>query len=132
MTFAHAVVWIDHQQAEVVSLSSARERTGHIMSPAPPRKLHRKSGIPGAGRAPVSHAFFDAVADALTDVRTVLIVGPGLAKVELAAHLEERRPDVFLKVAGVEAMNHPTHAELVARARTFFRRKDQLEGIEVR
>jgi stalled ribosome rescue protein Dom34 len=132
MTFAHAVVWIDHQQAEIVHLSSVDEHTAHITCPEAPRKLHRKSGIPGAGRAPVSHAFFDEVADALTDVRAVLILGPGLAKVEFAAHLTQRRPDVARKVVGLEAVDHPTHGELVAYARDFFRRADQLEGVDVR
>jgi hypothetical protein len=132
MTFAHAVVWIDHQQAEIVHLSSVDEHTAHVTCPEPRRKLHRKSGIPGAGRAPVNPAFFDEVADAVTDVRTVLILGPGLAKVELAAHLTNHRPEVARKVVGLETIDHPTHAELVAYARSFFRRADQLEGVDVR
>jgi stalled ribosome rescue protein Dom34 len=132
MTFGHAVVWIDHQQAEIVYLSSFDEHTTHISCADGPRKLHRKSGIPGAGRAPGSHAFFDEVADAVTDVRAVLILGPGLAKVELAAHLTHSRPEVARKVVGLEAVDHPTHGELVAYARDFFRRADQLEGVDVR
>jgi stalled ribosome rescue protein Dom34 len=132
MTFAHAVVWIDHHRAELVHLSSTDEHTAHVTCPDPPRKLHRKSGIPGAGRAPLNREFFDAVARALDDVRSVLVVGPGIAKVEFAAHLTQRHPALARKVAGLEALDHPSHAELVGYARTYFKRLDQLEGVDLR
>lgn len=132
MTFAHAVVWIDHHRAELVQLSRSDEHTAHITCPHSPRKLHRKSGIPGAGRAPVNRAFFDDIAGALEDVRSVLVVGPGIAKVEFASHLTQRHPAIARKVVGLEALDHPTHAELVSYARGYFERIDQLDGVDVR
>ena len=132
MTFAHAVVWIDHHQAEVVHLSSLDEHTDHIPSPDAPRRLHRKSGIPGSGRGPIDRDFFDEVARAVADVTSILVVGPGIAKVEFAAHLTRRHPAVARKVAGLEPLDHPSHGQLVDYARGYFRRVDQLAGVDLR
>jgi stalled ribosome rescue protein Dom34 len=132
MTFAHAIVWIDHQRAELVHLSSSDEHTAHIERPEPRRRLRRKSGTRGTGRTPVSRAFFDEIAGDLHDVSSVLIVGPGIAKVEFAAHLTQRHPAIARRVVGLEAMDHPSHAELVRYARSYFKRVDQLEGVDLR
>ena len=132
MTFAHAIVWIDHHRAELVHLSSADEHTAHIDCPDPPRKLHRKSGIPGPGRAPLNRAIFDDVARGLDDVRSVLVVGPGIAKVEFAAHLTQHHPTIARKVVGLEVLDHPSHSELVTFARRYFKRLDQLEGVDLK
>lgn len=99
MTLAHAVGWIDHQRAAVVHLSSLDEQTTQILSSNPRRKLHRGSGVPGTGRAPVSHAFFDDVARCSQNVPRVLVVGPGVAKVEFVTHLTQRHPSIAGNVA---------------------------------
>ena len=71
MSHVHAIVWLDHRHATVVGLSGDRTETVEIDSQSPNRQIHRKSGIPGSGHAPVDVEFFSDVASALDGTQTL-------------------------------------------------------------
>ena len=56
----------------------------------------------------------------------ILIVGPGHAKLELIKHIHSHDQGVSDKVIGVETVDHPSDAQLVAFARKYFVAKDRI------
>jgi len=126
MSYAHAIVWLDHLHATVIGFSRDTSDTIELHSQSPDRQIHRKSGVPGSGHAPDDVDFFDGVAEALDDIREVLVTGPGTAKVAFTRYVEQRHPGLARRVVGTETLDHPTERELLAYARRYFKRVDQL------
>lgn len=126
MTYARAIVWLDHRSARVIHFSREHSEVVQLHSEVEERRLHRKSGRPGSGHAPDDVELFDRVANEVASVPSVLIVGPGTARKAFELHLQHRRPDVARRIVGVEKLDHPTDGELLAYGRSFFKRLDQL------
>jgi stalled ribosome rescue protein Dom34 len=127
MSYPHVIVWLDHQKATIIDFSIDDQHVLKVAS-ANPRQLHRKSGPMGPGRTPDDRAFFDEVATAVQGSPEILVVGPGTAKVAFMTDLEKRHSKVAKQVVGVESLDHPSDAELLAFARRYFRRVDALRG----
>ncbi|MDO8362039.1 MAG: translational machinery protein [Actinomycetota bacterium] len=128
MSYSHAVVWIDHQHATVIDFTFDDQHVVAVEREGGQRKLHRKSGFPGSGKAATDHHFYDEVATALGNASEVLIVGPGNAKVELHHDLQVRHAALAKRVVGVESVDHPSDGALLAHARKYFKRYDALRG----
>jgi stalled ribosome rescue protein Dom34 len=126
MSHIHAIVWLDHLNARVIGFSLGKSEVIEVHSQSPHRQIHRKSGIPGSGHAADDLDFFDEVAEAVHDVRELLITGPGTAKVAFEKYIRDRHPDVAQRIVGVETLDHPSDGELLAYARKYFKRFDQL------
>lgn len=127
MSYKHAIVWMDHQHATVIDFSIDDQHVVKVGS-GEPRKLHRKSGPMGSGKAPEDHEFFDAVVTALGDSVEIVVAGPGNAKTSFLKHVEKKHPTLRKRVVGVETLDHPSDRELLAYARKYFRRVDSLLG----
>ncbi len=127
MSYPHVIVWLDHQKATVIDFSVDEHHLIKLVSENP-RQLHRKSGSIGAGRAPDDKQFFDEVAKAVQHASEILITGPGTAKAAFMAELDKRHAAVAKHVVGVESLDHPSDAELLAFAKKYFRRVDALRG----
>ena len=127
MSYPHVIVWLDHQKATVIDFSIDEHHSIKLVSENP-RRLHRKHGEIGAGRAPDDRHFFDEVAKAVQDATEILIAGPGTAKAAFMTELEKRHASVAKQVVGVESLDHPRDAELLAFAKRYFRRVDALRG----
>jgi hypothetical protein len=54
------------------------------------------------------------------------VMGPGEAKQELAKHLAEHAPRLESRLVGLEAADHPSAAQIVDRARRFFKAADRM------
>jgi stalled ribosome rescue protein Dom34 len=128
MTYAHAVVWIDHREAKVVDFTSDAAHRTEVRSEHASRRVHHRAGTVGSGHAKDDHHFFDQVVEAIGSAREVLVVGPGEAKQAFVRDLSARHPEVAKRVVGVESADHPTDGELLAMARRSFTRIDGLLG----
>ena len=53
-------------------------------------------------------------------VRDILIVGPGIEKAALLQYLQENRKDLSALQLHVEASDHPSDREIIARGRRRF------------
>jgi len=126
MPFAHAIVWIDHRSARIIAFSRDHHDVTVIADADSTRQVHRKSGIVGSGHASPRGALLANVADALTGIDEIIASGPGVAKIALERHVAAHRPDVATHILAVETSDHPTDGQLLAHARTAFRRIDQL------
>ena len=128
MSYQHAVIWVDHLHATIIDFSVDDRHVIAVESESGQRKLHRISGVPGSGKAPIDRQFFDGFALAVGNAAEILIVGPGSAKNELHRDLQTRHPAVAKCVVAVEAADHPSEGELLAFARKYFKRVDALRG----
>jgi stalled ribosome rescue protein Dom34 len=124
----HAIVWIDHQQAKIFQFDRIDVESATVRSSHPHENIHHKANARDSGHALVDRAFLKQVAEALSDAGTILITGPANAKKELAHYLEAEQPGIAARVAGIEALDHPSDGELLAFARKFFNGNDRMHS----
>lgn len=132
MSHYHAVAWIDHRHAQVFHITPS-EAEGVAVKMHPPihaaehgKHLHHHAGDQDGKRMPPDGHFLQHVVDALQGAQEWLIVGPGSAKLELVKHIQRRHPALSDRVVGVETVDHPSDAQLIAYARTYFRAADRM------
>jgi stalled ribosome rescue protein Dom34 len=128
MSYLHSVVWIDHHHATVIDFTFDDTQVIEVDRVGGQQQVHRRSGVPGSGKAPIDHQFFDEVAAAVGDAVELLIVGPGVAKTEFQHDLVTRHESLAKKVVAVQSADHPSPGELLAFARKYFKRVDALRG----
>jgi stalled ribosome rescue protein Dom34 len=131
MSHYHAVVWIDHAEAHVMHISPDDVESSVLRPANPHRKLHHKRGADkggavGSGRAPEDQQFYHDVVEALKGAQEILIVGPANAKLSLVKHIHSYDQQMSDKVIGVESIDHPSDAQLVAYARKYFVAVDRM------
>jgi stalled ribosome rescue protein Dom34 len=125
---SHAVVWIDHQEAKVFHLDAREAVEDKVHAGNRHAHLHHKANAVGSGNAPIDRHFLKTVTDSIADARSILIVGPGNARKELADYIAKEAPAVSSRVAAVQAADHPSEGELVALARKFFKANDRMRA----
>lgn len=131
MSHYHAVVWIDHAEAHVMHISPDDVESSVLRPANPHRKLHHKRGMDkggavGSGRTPEDQAFYHDVVEALKGAQEILVVGPANAKLNLIKHIHSHDQQLSDKVIGVETVDHPSDAQLLAYARTYFKAADRM------
>jgi hypothetical protein len=122
----HAVIWIDHREARVFHFSPTDVETLILHPDDPTRHIHHKANSIGSGKAPADHDYLQAVAESVADAGAVLITGPANAKIELAEHVRLHDPKLAKVIAGVETVDHPSDAQLVAYARKYLMATDRM------
>lgn len=68
--------------------------------------------------------FFHEVASALKGIDQLLLVGPSTAKLEFFRWVHKHDPKLEPSIVGIETVDHPTDAQLVAYAKSYFNRSD--------
>jgi hypothetical protein len=129
MAHVHAIVWLDHRDARVIGFSMGAEDSLDIHSELPERPIRHRDRVPGEGHTNNDLHFFAEIAEALDGAHEVLITGPGTAKTALENYIQQRHPDLAGRIVGVEPLDHPSEGQLLAFARTYFKRTDQLGGV---
>jgi hypothetical protein len=122
----HAVIWIDHREARVFHFSPTDVETLILHPDNPTRHIHHKANSIGSGKAPADHGYLQAVAESVADAGAVLITGPANAKTELVEHIRLHDPQLTKVIAGVEAVDHPSDAQLIAYARKYLMATDRM------
>ncbi len=122
----HAVIWIDHHEARVFHFSPTEVERLVLHPDHPTRHILHKANSLGSGHAAEDHNFLQAVVGSIADSGAVLITGPGSAKSELVKHIDQHAPSLMKIIAGVETVDHPSDAQLVALARHYFKTEDRM------
>ena len=117
MSTFHAVVWMDHSEAHVVMFDREHAEAQRIKS----RSHHKHQG-----KAEDLAPFFAEVAQALTHTREVLLAGPGLVRNQFRDWAAKHHAAVAGVVVDSVAADHPTDAQLVAMARQYFKKFDNM------
>ena len=126
MSLNHAVIWIDHKEAHIMFLSEAASEAEIIRSKSTHAHLHHKANEIGSGRVALDSKYLHSVIEAVKESKEILILGPGSAKLELIKHAHKHDAQVAEKIVGVETVDHPTDKEILAHARKFFYKVDQM------
>jgi len=123
----HAVIWIDHHEARVFHFSPTEVERLVLHPDHPTRHIHHKANSIGSGHASEDHNFLQAAAKSIADAGAVLITGPANAKNELFKHIQHHNPKLMKVIAGVETLDHPSDAQLVAYAKKYLKVTDRME-----
>ena len=126
--YFHALVWIDHVEANIHRFDATESEHVVVRSEAHEHHLHHKANTGDSGHLPVDRAFLGRVAEALARSGAILITGPGSAKTELHSYIRERLPHLVGRIRAVEALDHPTDGQLLKHGRTFFRADDRMHA----
>ena len=119
-------VWIDHKEAHIFQIDA--DKVDAELISAPRHLHHRHPKGPGEAKEHPDDAkrFFHEVTRLLEDSAQVLVVGPSTAKLELLRYLEKHDHPQGPKVVGIETVDHPTDGQLVAYAKTYFKRMPRM------
>ena len=126
MSLNHAVIWIDHQEAHVMFLSEDASEAEVIRSKTTHAHLHHNGGEVGSGKLALDSKYLHSVINAVNESKEILILGPGSAKLELIKHAHKHDAAIAEKIVGVETVDHPSDKEILAYARKFFYKVDQM------
>ena len=119
-------LWIDHRKAVIVSVAdTGGEETSLIRSDM--EKHVRYSGAAQEDSAEDQrdkrftghlNEYYDHVISSIRDAESILIFGPGEAKIELEKRLE--RESLSGRVVGIETVDKMTDRQIAARVRQHF------------
>lgn len=121
MSLFRAVVWTDHQSAEVLQFDPEHVKVHKVRAHQHPTVQHG-SGVRS------EHEFFGALCDSLEGIAEVLVTGSHTAIADLRHYLDKHRPLTAAHVVGYEVVDHPSERQLVALARKFFLQSDRTAG----
>lgn len=126
----HAVVWIDDKEARLFTVDKTLEQSV-VKARGPHIHRHAKAEEVRARNHPDdAHRFFHAVAQALADDDQVLVVGPAQAKLHFFKYVQQHEHAIEPKIVGLETVDHPTDAQLVAHLRQYFHEAKPRRGVE--
>ena len=121
MTLFHAVVWADHQSAQVLQFD-----TEHIE--AQKIKAHSHHTAQHGSEVRTQHAFFAELCTALAAIPEVLFTGSHTTTADFRRYVEKHRPQLAGAIVGYEIVDHPSENQLIAMARTYFLKHDRMSG----
>lgn len=118
MSFNHLVVWLDHEEAHLIGFNREESEVSVVKSDAANKHVR--------GKTVESAHYFDELAKAIKPSAEVLVCGPGQEKLKLVKHLVKHHHDQSDKIVGVETVDHPSDGQLLAYARKYFVRVDNM------
>jgi stalled ribosome rescue protein Dom34 len=122
MTMFHAVVWIDHQNAQVLQFDAEHVQAQKV-------KAHTHHTAQHGSNVRTGHEFFGEVCDALAGITEVLVVGPKTGITDFEHYIAKHRTAVTKQVVGYDVVDHPSENQLVALARKYFLKYDRMNGV---
>ena len=122
MSLTHAIVWTDHQTAQVLHFDAEHVRAKKIRAHSHYTRQH-ESGVR------TEHEFFGELCDALTGIDEVLVTGSHTAIADFRHYAEKHRPHAAKLIVGYEVVDHPTDNQLVALAHQYFLKRDRTKGV---
>jgi len=128
MPLSHVVVWLDHQEAHVIQFNADTHENSTITTRSKHGHIHQKAGVVGCGHAATDQNYLHEVAATVAGCGEILIVGPGSCKLELIKHMNRHDPAIAEKVVGVETVDHPSDGQLLAYAKKYFLRVDNMKA----
>lgn len=126
-------VWIDHKKAVIMDAAGTRETAFSVVSNVESH-LQRTGELPRGGRfepqkVPADNRqqraylrrlneYYDSVVAHLRDAESIMICGPGEAKIELKKRLE--KSNLGSRISGMETADKMTESQFAAKTRNHF------------
>ncbi len=116
-------LWIDHQQAVIVTIQNQAEAIKHIESNVDKRVHHESFTESKSDRRFIDQLthYYDEILTHLHDATDVYIMGPGEAKVEFLKHLESQK--LTANILPVETADKMTDPQIAAQVRSSFEKQ---------
>lgn len=124
MSLFHAVVWLDHESAQVLEMQAEQIRRQHL-------RTHHHNTRQHASEVRTQHEFFGEVCDAVAGVTEILILGSHKTLADLRHYVEKHRPATGGQIVGYEAAERLSEGQLLAAARRYFDKFDRMAGSPV-
>jgi stalled ribosome rescue protein Dom34 len=121
MSLSHAIVWTDHQAARVLQFDAEHVKAQKIRAENHYTRQHHSN-------VRTEHEFFGELCDTVSNIDEVLVTGSHTAVADLRHYAEKHRPHVAARIVGYEIVDHPTDNQLVALARQYFLKHDQMRS----
>jgi DNA-binding ferritin-like protein len=121
MSPLHAVVWTDHQSAQVLQFDSEHVRAQKI-------RTHTYHTAQHGSAVRSEHEFFGEICDALDGIAEVLVTGSHTAIADFRRYAEKHRPHTATRIVGYEVVDRPSEKQLAALARKYFLGHDRMTG----
>jgi hypothetical protein len=121
MAFFHAVMWLDHQSAQVLQMHAGEVQKQHL-------KAHHHNTCQHASDVRTQHRFFGDVCDALAGIGEVLVLGSHQTLSDFRHYVDKHRPATAKQIAGWEPAERLTEGQLLALARRYFAKYDRMAG----
>lgn len=121
MSSFHAVVWLDHETAHVITLHADGFETHPVMA-------HHHNTRQHASGVRTQHEFFGAVCDAVAGVNEVLVLGSHTVIADCRHYVKKHRPALVKQIAGWEISDRLSDGQLAALGRQFFEKHDRMAG----
>jgi stalled ribosome rescue protein Dom34 len=126
----HGVVWIDQKEARIFDVDGSTVRPATVDAPGP--HVHRQAKeqeVRVRNHPDDEHRFFDEVARALEGHEQILLVGPSKAKLHFFRYVQRHQQALAVRIVGIETVDHPTDAQLVAHLRDYFHESSARQGV---
>ena len=122
MSLFHAVVWTDHRSAQVLQFDAE-----HVSAETVRAHTHYTARHGSAVRS--QHEFFGELCDALDGIAEVLMTGSHTTLADFRHYADKYRSQTVSRIVAYEVVDHPSENQLVALARKYFVKFDQIAGI---
>ena len=119
MKHSHAVVWTDHQTAQVLQFDAEHLQAKRI-------RTHDHYTRQHGSAVRTEHEFFGAICDAIEGISEVLMAGSHTAIADFRHYVGKHRPHTAARIVGYEVVDHPSENQLVAAARKYFLKHDRM------
>ena len=120
MIRSHAIVWLDHQHAQVLHFDDEKVLSSKKL------QAHSHPTKQRGSEVRTEHEFFGEVCDALEGIREVLAVGSHTAAADFEHYAKKHRPHTAKHIAAYQVVDHPSENQLVALGREFFLKYDRM------
>jgi stalled ribosome rescue protein Dom34 len=117
----HAVVFVDHQQAQVLQFDAEHVQASKV-------KSHSRQTRQHGSAVRSEHEFFSDVCTALEGVAEILVTGSKIALADFKHYADKHRPQTAKHIVAYETVDHPSENQLVALARQYFLKYDRMAG----
>jgi stalled ribosome rescue protein Dom34 len=117
MTTQHAVVFITHENAQVLQFDAEHVEAQKIKAHSHHTKQHGSD-------VRSEHEFFGHVCDALEGIPELLVVASHTGLADFQNYVRKHRAALVPKIVDFQVVDHPTEKQLVALARQFFLKHD--------
>lgn len=121
-----AAVWLDHHEARIFHVAEGASDEATIKAPAHHIHRHPKGPTAEHNHPDDERHFFASVAKALEGTEKILVVGPSTAKLQFIRYAHEHAKGLESHIVGVETVDHPTDAQLVAHIKHYFHVTDRV------
>jgi stalled ribosome rescue protein Dom34 len=122
MTLLHAVVWTDHQSAQILQFDADHVQAQKV-------KAHSHHTAQHGSEARTQHEFFAELCTAITAIPEVLVTGSHTATADFKHYVDKHRPQLKSAIVAYEVVDHPSENQLVAMARRYFLKHNRMAGI---